>query len=44
MKAIVLERFGDTSNLKLKELEIPQPKSGEVRIRFKASGFNYVFS
>ena len=30
MKAIVLEAFGDTSNLRMKEVETPKHKSGEV--------------
>ena len=42
MKAIVLEAFGDVSQLKEKQLEKPQPKKGEVRIRLKAAGFNPV--
>ncbi|MBS0604129.1 MAG: NADP-dependent oxidoreductase [Verrucomicrobia bacterium] len=42
MKAVVLESFGDAKHLKLKEVETPQPKKGEVRIRIKSSGFNPV--
>ncbi len=42
MKAVVLEAFGDTSSLQLKEVEKPHPKNGEIRIRIKASGFNPV--
>ncbi len=42
MKAVVLEAFGDTSHLKLKEMPIPQPKKGEVRIHIHAVGFNPV--
>lgn len=42
MKAVVLEAFGDTKNLQLKDVETPQPNPGEVRIRIKASGFNPV--
>lgn len=42
MKAIVLENFGDTTNLKLKDVLAPVPKENEVRIQIKAVGFNPV--
>lgn len=42
MKAVVLESFGDTTHLKLKEIPTPHPKKNEVRIKLKASGFNPV--
>ncbi len=42
MKAVVLEAFGDSSQLKLKEVEKPEPKRGEIRIQIKAVGFNPV--
>jgi NADPH:quinone reductase-like Zn-dependent oxidoreductase len=42
MKAIVLETFGDIKNLKLKEIPIPVPHAGEIRIKVKAVGFNPV--
>src|SRR4029077_18378059 len=42
MKAVVLEAFGDVSHLKLKDIEVPQPKKGEVRVKIKAVGFNPV--
>ncbi len=42
MKAVILEAFGDTSNLKFKQIDTPQPRKGEVRIRIKAAGFNPV--
>lgn len=42
MKAIVLEAYGDVSHFKLKQVEIPQPKNGEVRVRLKTAGFNPV--
>lgn len=42
MKAIVLNSFGDSSHFKLQEVEMPQPKAGEVRIRLRAAGFNPV--
>lgn len=42
MKAIVLEKFGDVSQLKLKLVDMPQPKEGEVKIQLKAAAFNPV--
>jgi NADPH:quinone reductase len=42
MKAVVLEAFGDVSQLKMKEVQLPQPKKNEVRIHLKAAGFNPV--
>ncbi len=42
MKAVVLESFGDSAHFKLKDVEIPQPKAGEVRIKIQAAGFNPV--
>ncbi|MGC1879458.1 MAG: NADP-dependent oxidoreductase [Rhabdochlamydiaceae bacterium] len=42
MRAIVLEAFGAADHFKMKQVELPQPKKGEVRIRVKAVGFNPV--
>lgn len=42
MQAVVLEAFGDVSHFKLKQIEIPQPQKGQVRIQIKAAGFNPV--
>lgn len=42
MKAIVLENFGDASQLKMHEVPQPHPKTGEVCVRLKAAGFNPV--
>ena len=42
MKAVVLQAHGDASHLKLQQMEIPQPKKGELRIKIKAAGFNPV--
>lgn len=42
MKAIVLEAFGSTDGFKEVDIPIPEVKSGEVRIKIMASGFNPV--
>lgn len=42
MRAVVLEALGDPSHFKLKEIETPLPKKGQVRVRIKAAGFNPV--
>jgi NADPH2:quinone reductase len=42
MKVILLQAHGDASQLKEQEMEKPQAKKGEVRIRLKAAGFNPV--
>src|ERR1700733_8257979 len=41
MKAIVLEGFGDTSHLVIKEVDKPKPTEGFVLIRIKAFGVNH---
>lgn len=40
MKAVTYDDFGGTDKLKLKTLEIPQLKEGEVLVRVKAAGIN----
>ncbi len=40
MKAIVLEAFGSTQGFKEVDIPLPEVKSGEVRIKIIASGFN----
>ncbi len=42
MRALVLNAFGDVSGFELIELPMPQPASGEVRVRVAASGVNPV--
>lgn len=42
MQAVVLTGFGGSANFTLMDVETPQPRKGEVRIRIKASGFNPV--
>ncbi len=41
MKAIVCEEFGPIETLALKEIELPEPKKGEVRVKVKATGVNF---
>ena len=40
MKAMVIESFGGPEKLVLRELPVPQPAAGEIRIRVKAFGVN----
>lgn len=40
MKAIVLEEIGGPDNLKVKEVDTPDPGPGEVRVRLKNSALN----
>ena len=40
MKAIVLEELGGPENLKVKEVDTPEPGPGEVRVRLQNSALN----
>ena len=40
MKAIVLEELGGPDNLKVKEVDTPEPGPGEVRVRLRNSALN----
>jgi NADPH:quinone reductase-like Zn-dependent oxidoreductase len=40
MKAMVIEEFGGPDKLRIRELALPEPVAGEVRIRVKAFGLN----
>jgi NADPH2:quinone reductase len=40
MKAMVIEEFGAPDNLRIRELALPEPAAGEVRIRIRAFGLN----
>jgi NADPH:quinone reductase len=42
MKAIRIDRYGGTEVMRVWEVDIPQPKEGEVRIRMEAIGVNYI--
>ncbi|MEF2276879.1 NADPH:quinone oxidoreductase family protein [Deinococcus sp. YIM 134068] len=41
MKAIVVERLGPPEVLEVRELPVPQPGPGEVRLRVEAVGINF---
>ena len=40
MKAIVLEELGGPDNLKIKEVDTPEPGPGEVRVKLQSSALN----
>jgi zinc-binding alcohol dehydrogenase/oxidoreductase len=40
MKAVVLNEVGGPENLNIEEVGTPEPKTGEVRVRLKASALN----
>ncbi|MCI0415867.1 quinone oxidoreductase [bacterium] len=42
MKTIRIDRYGGPEMMRVWEIEIPQPKEGEVRIRMEAIGVNYI--
>ena len=42
MKAIRIDRYGGPEVMRVWEVDIPQPKEGEVRIRMEAIGVNYI--
>jgi NADPH:quinone reductase-like Zn-dependent oxidoreductase len=42
MKALVINQFGGPEELRIQELGIPKPKSGEVLVRIHAAGVNPV--
>jgi NADPH2:quinone reductase len=42
MQAIRVHEHGDSSQLKYEEAPVPQPKSGEVRVKVAATGVNFV--
>jgi NADPH2:quinone reductase len=42
MKAIRIDRYGGPEVKRLWEMDTPQPKEGEVRIRLEAIGVNYI--
>ena len=41
MKTIVVTRFGGPEVLELREVAVPEPGPGQVRIQVKAAGMNY---
>ena len=40
MKVVTFEKYGLPSELQFKEIEIPEPKAGEVRLKLSAVGIN----
>ena len=40
MRAILFDRFGGTEVLHEADIEVPQPGSGQIRVRVKAAGLN----
>jgi NADPH2:quinone reductase len=42
MKAIRIDEYGGPEVLRLREVELPEPGPGEVRIRLRAAGLNFV--
>jgi NADPH:quinone reductase len=42
MKAIRVHEFGDASQLVYEDIPLPEPKSGEVRVKVEATGLNFV--
>ncbi|HKK70925.1 MAG TPA: NAD(P)-dependent alcohol dehydrogenase [Candidatus Krumholzibacteria bacterium] len=40
MQAGVVSRYGDLENLEIKEVPVPEPAAGEVRVRIRAIGLN----
>jgi hypothetical protein len=42
MKAIRIEEYGGPETLRLRNLELPEPGTGEVRVSLRAAGLNFV--
>jgi NADPH2:quinone reductase len=42
MKAIRIHEFGEAPQLRLEDVPKPEPKAGEVRVKVKAAGLNFV--
>jgi NADPH:quinone reductase-like Zn-dependent oxidoreductase len=42
MKAIRIEEYGGPETLRLRNLELPDPGPGEVRVKLCAAGLNFV--
>ena len=41
-KTVIISEFGNSSVMKLVDREVPEPKTGEVKIKHKACGLNYI--
>jgi NADPH:quinone reductase len=42
MNAIRIHEYGDDSKLSYEEASMPEPKAGEVRVKVKATGLNFI--
>jgi len=42
MKAIRIEQYGGPETLQYQEIPLPEPQTGEVRVRLEAVGVNYI--
>lgn len=42
MKAIQIHEFGDSSTLQMDNIEVPEPGEGQVRVKVKAAGLNFI--
>lgn len=42
MKAIRVEEYGGRETLRLRNLELPNPGPGEVHVKLRAAGLNFV--
>ena len=40
MKAAIIHEYGGSNSVQIDNVEVPEPKSGEVRIKVKAAGIN----
>lgn len=41
MRAIVISEFGDSSKMVMKDMPVPVPSTGEVRVKVSATGLNF---
>ena len=39
---VIISEFGNSSVMKLVDREVPEPKTGEIKIKHKACGLNYI--
>lgn len=42
MRAIVVDRFGEADVLEARDVEVPVPSAGEVRVQLEFAGVNYI--
>ncbi|MBL8247409.1 MAG: zinc-binding alcohol dehydrogenase family protein, partial [Candidatus Competibacter sp.] len=41
MKAVILTQIGNPNQLRVAEMETPEPAAGQVRVRLRASALNH---